>query len=359
MSPYTGKIPTKCPYTFRDMDPEATHSPYVPNPEDFPLPEGWQGSGTITIAMAGARASGKSLYIAVVVKLLRQLAIANGGTFRPADEHTRQTYTEKYERPLFEQMGLLPSTPSAQSADAHQRRPLIFDVGTHPRADGAQKIFIVFRDVAGEDLREENFVEREQQLEFFRYADRIIFLFDPMAVPRIQHLLSGAVPRHEVGDDRPIAVLQNVLRVLGADYRPGIALVLSKFDTMQCLANVNESNSYYTGSVNWQRVMNNFGAGFRRENSRMEDPFDMENSQLLHFEVLSLLDCLGATELMNQLRQPLFGTDTYRFQCFAVSALGAPPDGGQVNRSGIAPFRCLDPLRELFARFSLMNGAQR
>lgn len=356
MEPYRGQLDTKCPYTFQRMDPDATTSPFVSNPEESPLPEGWQGSGTITFAMAGARASGKSLYIAVVVKLLKQLAIANNGIFSPADEHTRRTYEEKYEQPLFKQMGLLQSTPSAASADAHQRRPLIFDIGMHQRDGVRQKVFVVFRDVAGEDLKEENFFSRKDDLSFFRYADRIIFLFDPMAVPRIQQLLAGAVPRHEVGDDDPTVVLQNVLRVLGAEHRPDIALALSKFDTMQRLADVNQGDQYYSGSVNWQRVMNNFGAGFCRENSAITEKFNNDNSLLLHFEVLSLLDCLGATQLINQLRQPMYGAEPYRFQCFAVSALGAPPDGDQISRSGIAPFRCLDPLRDLFSRLDLMNG---
>lgn len=356
-SPYTGRLLTRCPYTFQVMDPMATESPFV-SANEHPLPDGWQDSGTITCAMAGARASGKSLYIAVVVKLLKQLAIANNGIFSPADEFTRRTYTEKYEKPLFEQMGLLQSTPSVGSADAHQRRPLIFDLGVHDRDGTMQKIFVVFRDVAGEDLKEENFEARKADLEFFRFADLIIFLFDPMRVDRIRQLLQGAVPRHEVGDDDPTAVLQNVLRVLGAEYRPGIALTLSKFDTMQSLAEVNQGNQYYAGgsNVNWQRVMNNCGAGFRRENSSITEPFDAANSLLLHYEVMSLLSCLGATPLINQLAQPMFGESPYPYHCFAVSALGAPPDGNQVSRSGIAPFRCLDPLRTFFAGINLMNG---
>ncbi|MDO4685301.1 MAG: hypothetical protein Q4A92_02030 [Corynebacterium sp.] len=358
MNAYTGLLKTKCPYTFREMGPQATVSPYVSEPEEYPLPEGWEGSGTLTFAMAGARASGKSLYIAVVVKLLQQLVIANGGTFAAADEHTRRTYQEKYEQPLFDQMGLLGSTPSAASKDAHQRRPLIFDLGKYQRDGGFQKLFVVFRDVAGEDLTETNFPSRKDDLEFFRYADRVIFLFDPMAVGRIQQLLAGAVPRHEVGDDDPTVVLQNVLRVLGSDHRPGIALTLSKFDTMQRLSQVSQAGNYYSRSVNWQRVMNNFGAGFCRENSKINEAFDDVNNRLLHFEVLSLLQALGAVQMINQLGQPMYGDYPYSYQCFAVSALGAPPDGDQVNRSGIAPFRCLDPLRALFSQYDLLNGVR-
>lgn len=355
-------LPTRCPYTFQEMDPQATVSPYLSarEQEEHPLPEGWQGSGVLTFAMAGARSSGKSLYIAVIVKLLKKLVVENNGTFRYADEHTRRTYVDKYETPLFEQMGLLPPTPPAAATDAHQNRPLIFDVGMHDRGGQLQKIFVVFRDVAGEDLKEENFEQRQDELEFFRYANRIIFLFDPMAVPRIRQLLEGSVPAHEVGDDDPTAVLQNVLRVLGPNHRPGIAVSLSKFDTMQHLADVNQAQHFYHGNnaVNWQRVMSNYGATFRRESAALDQPFDAQGNQLLHLEVRSLLKCLDAAQLLNQLERPLFGARGYDYQCFAVSALGAPPEGDRVSRTGIAPFRCLDPLRQVFAEYGLFNDAR-
>ncbi|WP_394285712.1 hypothetical protein [Corynebacterium sp.] len=358
------RLATRCPYTFQVMpDPGATSSPFLSSSdqEKYPLPEGWQGSGTLTFAMAGARSSGKSLYIAVIVKLLKKLVVANHGTFRYADEYTRRNYEQKYEAPLFEKMGLLPPTPPASSADAHQMRPLIFDVGMHERDGGLQKIFVVFRDVAGEDLKEENFEERQGEMDFFREAERILFLFDPMAVPRIRQLLEGSVPMHEVGADDPTAVLQNVLRVLGTEHRPGIALCLSKFDTMQQLADVNQTHHYSAGqnAVNWQRVMSNYGASFRREGVALDEPFDTENSFLLHLEVESLLQCLDATQMLNQLNTPLFGQKNYPYHCYAVSALGAPPEGDRVSRIGIAPFRCMDPLRQVFSEFGLFDGSSR
>lgn len=350
-------LPTRCPFTFKEMPADAKYSPFVPNDsEEFLLPEGWQGSGTITFAMAGDRSSGKSLYIAVIVKLLRKLVIANGGAFNYANEHTKRVYEEKYQKPLFEQMGLLPPTPPASSTDAHQNRPLIFEVSTpaHPN----QRLFAVFRDVAGEDLQEENFAERQKDLNFFKYADRIIFLFDPMAVPRIRQLLSGTVESHIVGEDGPTVVLRNVLRVLGPSDRPKISLCLSKFDTMQHLSEVNQQNLHYSGQnmVNWQRVMNNFGATFRRDSAPLDAHFDRVASELLDLEIRSMLECLDATQLLNQLNQPLLGNEHYDFSCFAVSALGAPPEGDRIARTGIAPFRCLDPIREVFSDRGLFDG---
>ncbi|OKX84746.1 TRAFAC clade GTPase domain-containing protein [Corynebacterium glutamicum] len=358
--PSTGLLPTRCPFTFQVLpDPEATSSPFVDATiQDATLPDGWQNSGTLTFAMAGDRSSGKSMYIAVIVKLLRKLVVANGGSFLYADEHTRRIYQEKYEKPLFEQMGLLPPTPPASAPDAHQQRPLIFDISTsnHPE----QRLFLVFRDVAGEDLQEENFSAREDELAFFQNADRILFLFDPMSVPRIRQMLEGSVPTHEVDTDGPMVVLRNVLRVLGPDYRPKISLCMSKFDTMQQLAEVNQDHLHYAGAnmVNWQRVMSNFGATFRRDSAPLDGEYDRVAGEILDLEIRSMLQCLDATHLLNQFNQPLAGEEAYPFQCFAVSPLGASPEGDRINRSGIAPFRCLDPLRELFSEIGILQGLE-
>ena len=364
MFPYQGPIPAKNPYTFVPINPSDT-SGEVSTPEGrVSLPPDWAGSGTLTFAMAGARSSGKSLYIAVVVKLLQQLVVAHGGTFRPADDYTKETYSEKYEQPLFEEMGLLGATPPAETENAYQKRPLIFDLGVHERVrpDNGdsfnQRIFIVFRDVAGEDLKEENFSDRRESLNFFRAADRIIFLFDPMAVPRIRHLLEGTVINNEVGEDDPTVVLRNVLEVLGEERYPTIAMTLSKFDTLQQLADVEQVGKHADGgqSVNWQKVMSNLGASFRREGASVEGKFSLTECELLHYEVESLLHCLGARELVNQLRNPMIGSEPYRHMYFVASALGSSPEGEAIARTGIAPFRCLDPIRELLAEVGLFQG---
>lgn len=349
---YPERLPTKCPYTFRDMGPNPSSlSPFAKDENGQPrqLPDGWAGSGTITFAMAGARSSGKSLYIAVVVKLLKRLVIANGGTFRAADAYTEKTYHEHFEEPLFENMGILPPTPPSSQMDAYQREPLIFDIGSYRRGPEGklQKVFVVFRDVAGEDLKAEGFDSRQESLSFFRFADQVIFLYDPMAVPRIRDLLAGTVSTHEVGADDPADVLRNLLSVLGERYRPFIALTLSKFDTLQNLENI--SLPSFEGvrgrDINWQRVMGNKGARFSHEGSGLQEPFDLADHNLLNAEVHSLLQCLEATELINQMKVPQQGDRPYFYSCFAVSALGDSPASGKISRSGIAPFRCLDPIR--------------
>lgn len=324
--PQLPATPTRCPYTFRPLrDPQATRSEYV----DRELPAGWADSGTLCIALAGARASGKSLYIAVLVKMLDQLAQSHRKVIRGADESTRERYRDNYEKPLFEEMGLMPPTPRMAAEDAYQRDPLIFDLGTWDVGHGPRKFFLVIRDVAGEDL--EVLPDDPDSLGFFREADEIIFLFDPLKVPQIRNYLSGLVPDQTLGGD-PVDVLQNLLDLLG-QARPRLAVTLSKFDTLQELERVPDSE--------WGRIMGNYGAAYRRDTGLR---FDNNDSLYLDAEIRSMLLKLDAGRLVLTLEDRYRPANGYGFRYFATSALGAAPQGQHLHRSGIAPFRCLDPV---------------
>lgn len=353
-------IPPKDPVTFELLNPAGT----APQHPGIELPEDWMRSGTLTVAMAGARSSGKSLYIAVVVKLLRDMLAANHGFLNAADEYTRRTYEENYETPLFEEMGLMPPTPPSANPEAYQNRPLIYDLGFHVRVNPAdnekvrQKVYLVLQDVAGEDLREEGFAERAPKLGFFRNADRIVFLYDPMAVNRIRQLLEGTVSTNEVGRENPAMILQNILRLMSPEHMPTVALTLSKFDMLQRLADVDQvgSGGIQGQTVDWQAAMSNYGASFRRESNPPNEPFDWADRTSMHFEIRSMLSALGAMEMLNLLEtQSPTGTPV-PYSCHAVSALGDSPEGDSVSRMGIAPFRVLDPIREMFSSYGLFEG---
>lgn len=328
---------TRCPYTFKPLsDPSSGVSEHV-NRE---LPAGWANSVTICVALAGARASGKSIYIAVLVKLLQQLGEEQGRVVKPADRSTEERYEFHYEEPFFKEMGLLPATPPMHSSDAYQRDPLIFDLGLWS-VDGQEQrqVFLALRDVAGEDL--ENLPDDRSELEFFRHAHEILFLFDPMTVEEIAQLLRGTVPTDGLGAD-PAHVLDNLLKVVG-DGGPKLAVALSKFDTLRNLEN--------SGINDWAEIMGNYGAAFNRQ---LEPLYSGSDPELLSAEVYSLLVRLEAKRLLNLLATPQGQAMQVRY--FATSALGKQPHGSHLKRTGIAPFRCLDPLLWLLYEYNIMRA---
>jgi hypothetical protein len=299
----------------------------------YQLPPHWRGAETLCVAMAGARATGKSMYLGVLVKQVAHFAEKLGTTLQPATDRTAVIYRDVYERVLFEERGLMPPTAPVRMDGSYQREPLIYSLGM---LDG-RRTYLVFRDVAGEDLESPN--EDAPYLSFFRHADGVIFMFDPLRVPEVRDQLHDLVPAQlQTGGD-PLTVLTRVLRLIG-DGPAAVAVVLSKFDAMQALRAVR--------GTDWSRVMSSAGAGFLRDTPISDAPYDEDDGQLLHLEVRSLLQRLGASSIVASLERPHNGrTITHRF--FAVSALGESADGERLHVRGISPFRCLDPLRWLLA----------
>jgi len=63
----------------------------------FVLPDGWRQGHAVCIVMAGARATGKSIYIAVLIKQLELLCESLGVSMEPANASAAQAYAINYE----------------------------------------------------------------------------------------------------------------------------------------------------------------------------------------------------------------------------------------------------------------------
>ena len=159
----------------------------------------WRWSTVVCIAMAGARYTGKTVYIAVLMKALERLGDRFGQVVAPADASTRTRYRTEYEQPLYEHQGLAKSTPSSST---HEQRPLIFSLGRWNEAT----TYLVIRDVAGEDLENPD-AAAPGSLDFFSRADAVFFLFDPLPAMSVASN-SRSVPN---GTSRPATEISPVV----------------------------------------------------------------------------------------------------------------------------------------------------
>lgn len=347
-------LSTRCPYTFRPLaNPASSRSEYV----DRDLPRNWANSGTICFAMAGARNSGKSVYLAMLIKLLEQYTTEIGGVWAPANEETREIYDLHFGKRLFEEKMKLDSTRPASDNDSYTNEPLIFSMGRHTLQGDtqSQNIFVVFKDVAGEDLENPNVNEVRDALSPLRNAHEIIFLFDPLADEDIRNALQGH-PSVAVDSSfdfaSPSVVLQNLMDVL-EDARPHIAITMSKFDIVQQVAKSSGA------SQEIDTIMRNRGAAFNREGAGVKRPWDANDQKLLDHEIRSLLERLNARVLFNQLNNYAAGDRPFNFNCFAVSALGSPTVGESIDPNGFSPFRVLDPVRFVFDGLGLKGQGKK
>ncbi|MDN6815019.1 MAG: hypothetical protein L0L92_11770, partial [Corynebacterium variabile] len=114
--PQYGTVPNgshgvRDPYTFGMLAPGSTSA------DGRLLPHDWADAHVHCVAMAGARASGKSLYTAVMIKQLEELASRFGRVVEAADASTQERYRTYYEAPLYREMKHMPATPPASNAD--------------------------------------------------------------------------------------------------------------------------------------------------------------------------------------------------------------------------------------------------
>lgn len=301
----------------------------------YPLPDDWRQSQVTCVGLSGARASGKSLYIAVVIKALSHYLVSRGSRMVPVNETTADDYAAVYENQLFGAQKLLVTTSRADNP-VGRLRPLIYSLGII----NGRRQYIVLRDVPGEELENLPASDQRLHLSFLSRADGIIFMFDPLAIEGIRRRLQDLVPAQiqTIGD--PSVVLNNLQILSQGGLGSGrFAVVLSKFDALQHLRNVDDAQ--------WSPIMSNPGAGFMRQAADGAN-FDENDSQLVSAEVRSLLKLIGGEEIVTQVRNPHVGQPApHRF--FAVSSLGEPPEGENISSLGIAPYRVLDPLLWILA----------
>ncbi|WIM67615.1 hypothetical protein QP027_11100 [Corynebacterium breve] len=319
------------PYSFQILEPGATHSA-----DGRKLPENWAEGVAHCVAMAGARSSGKSLYIAVLVKQLELLANEHDRSVLPVDQSTADRYHDNYEVPLFEEMKHMDTTPSGANLDAYQSDPFIFSLGEWLDPEGVLRTnYLVIRDVAGEDL--ENLQTDTSYLNFFQHADLVVFLFDPLRVPSVSNFLHGFITDEAATGGDPETVFANLMTLLGPA-RPKLAIAVSKFDTLQKLEELDQGD--------WKLIMGNVGAAFRRDTGI---GFDWTDAFVLNQEVRSLLQYIKADNLYHQIISQYREAEPDSYHFFAVSALGESTQGERVSRLGIAPYRVLDPIRWLLS----------
>jgi hypothetical protein len=292
------------------------------------FPEGWRNGHAVCIAMAGTPATGKSTYLAVLIKQMELLCEGLGVSMAPATGASAEAYAQNYEQPLYEQRGLIPPTPTLQTQAPHQREPLIFTIGNR---DGIRR-FLVIRDVAGEDLETGDM--RSSRFSYFGNADAVFFMFDPLRVKAIRDQLHDLLPAQSYSAGDPRALLTNVLLAIGSG-RPKLAVILSKFDALRALGEVEGSE--------WSQIMSNAGAAYLRDNSGGRY-YDHNDGELLHEEVRSLLLRLHAGPIVTAIESRSRELQLMH-RYFVVSALGQPHTGDRLSSRGITPFRCTDPAR--------------
>lgn len=282
----------------------------------------------LTVALVGARSSGKTMYM---VSLIRALATVAGiqGMSAELDPECEEHFRRKYLAPIREGR-------AAAATSTERQEPIVLIA----RSRSGWSTRIIIRDVAGETL--EATTGPRPELAYVGNADLTLMLFDPYAVQDLMNKLRGRVSSSDNPMNRREAktIVNTTITHLIPPYSTTcLALVYGKFDVIHSLAQIPED-----GDLASQLLANPGLAFFTDDNMNPHYRVSLEDIDIIDADVRTFMRHLGGKEALN-LAEHAYAERPHLLRTFPVSALGQPPHGGHLESPAIAPFRCIDPLQ--------------
>ncbi len=291
---------------------------------DKEIPTEFLSGESLTIALVGAKSSGKSNYIGVLIdEVKRKMARSfNTALSISCDEESKRFYDRFYRVPLYV------NGETVDVTDAGEIPPMIFPLRFMDQKDRIiHSATLTFYDTAGE-----NFDDANEMLVNTRYipnAKGIILLLDPLQIPAIREQLEGKIDlppiKTDVAEvlDRLIENIRSVKNIKGKINIP-IALAFTKLDVLEQFDIIPEDSILRDESRHVQ-----IGA------------FSETDFGACNIQMQDILANWVDSEIVQLLKQ------FTKYAFFGLSALGAPPMGTRISK--IQPKRALDPLLWILA----------
>ncbi|MGH3766067.1 MAG: TRAFAC clade GTPase domain-containing protein [Pseudonocardiaceae bacterium] len=295
-----------------------------------PLPVTLVQSLSPLIGMVGGTAAGKTVYLTVLNKLLREVisepfrADVHLVGEQQAGSNSIHEWLQRYERALFTNGQLFGTTPPSPGG---RRVPLVLQ-WRHPlerfgRPIKYQGTILSFCDAAGEDILTQ---ERADRQRYLKAADGLIILLDAYQLPgvRSEVPLPGDNREERSLVDSVLAIVTEALRsdeTNASKIIVPVAVVVAKFDVIEPLLSE--------------------GHFLRQARARVGDGYDERFGTNTHEHVRALLYDKGAGRVDRHMQ-----AHYAKFRYFAVSSLGALPnyDEREVNKRGVQPKNVAEPL---------------
>lgn len=309
------------------------------------LPIDFVDSKSPMIGLVGAKSSGKTVLMTVLVKQLREVVGRRFGadiriaTDNPDGHQGLTEYQASREKPLYGGRTL----PAQTDAQAKQRRaPVVL----RWRQESARRMggpvlhstVLSFVDTAGEDL---NDLETAFDLQYLSVCDALMIALDPFALPGARNRLNLPPEAIGVEDDVPLDVVARITELLRTEYKIKnnrkiqlpVAIVFTKIDA--------------------------FYPTLDRQSPIMARPsgvpaYEDADGQVVSEHMLALMHQWNAADIDNHMR---LNYADYRY--FGVSALGAEPDytNKTVAPGGVQPHRVEDPVLWLLSKTGTVPSA--
>jgi hypothetical protein len=305
------------------------------------LPIDFVDSKSPMIGLVGAKGSGKTVLMTVLVKQLREVVGLRFGadiriaTDNPDGHQGLSDYQASREVPLYSNRTLPTMTQALGSGSRLRSTPIVLrwrqETARLMRGQSLQSTVLSFVDTAGEDL---NDLGTAFTLEYLSVCDALMITLDPFALPGARARLNLPQQAIQVDDDVPLDVVSRITELLRTEHKVKnkkkiklpVAIVFTKVDA--------------------------FYPSLDRQNPIMARPpaipaYEEADGQNVHEHMLALMHEWNAADIDTHMR---LNYSDYRY--FGVSALGAEPDyaGGVVAPGGVQPHRVEDPVLWLLSK---------
>lgn len=312
------------------------------------LPESTLTGKDLIISIVGSRATGKSHFVGVIIKELRdRISVSFGGSLEGFSD-SYQRWENNFGNKLYSTYEKLElTTSSVQNVDNGAYRPLIFKLKLKKRAlfkETIDSYTFVFFDTAGEDLNDEDTMSTVNK--YICKSAGIIFLLDPMQIPAVSNQLDESIVERAAGINWRTAakaddIMTRVSKLIRNDKGMSdtqiidipVAAVFSKFDAIESL--VPTYCTVHNPSPHCS-----------------EKCFDLSDWHNINSEIVALLHEWNADAFISQLE-----TNYSKYSYFAASALGLnnnPTSDGRIERP--RPHRIEDALLWILKENGVIKG---
>lgn len=142
------------------------------------FPHGIDNLSNMVIAVIGAKETGKSHYIAVLIQQIYNLYNLFDWSLMAMDDETMRLYNDRFHKPLYTNRQTIHVTTTAK-ADQDVRKPLLYSLSmTSGRR--LKTVTLAFFDTAGEDMDDE--IAMRTINPYIYNASGIILLLDPLQI---------------------------------------------------------------------------------------------------------------------------------------------------------------------------------
>lgn len=308
------------------------------------LPNNIAECDDLIISIIGAKETGKSHYIAVLIDIIKnKIGKSFNCSLRAINDETIEKYNNDFYNPIYKRRETIKITNSAMTSN-DAKLPLVYTLTFQEDKKFSKNkisnvITLVFFDTAGEDLNAQDTMETVNK--YIYNSSGIIFLLDPLQIDSVRNRLPVGtnLPQKntEIEDiiERTINLIRSGKNIQGKNKIDiPVAAAFTKMDALESIIDQSSQLNYSATHLD-------------------DGIFDINDCEIITQEIEALIDNWGESSFSQKLKIEFKDS-----AMFGLTALGCNPHG--TNRiDKFRPRRVEDPFLWLLYKNNVIKGKRK